>query len=264
MNITILVDNRPGHDQCTTEHGLSMYIKHDETELIFDLGQTDACLKNAQTLGIDLEQIKTVVLSHGHYDHTGGLVNIKGKRIILHPNCFTPRFGKIKKTYAGMPITKEELAKNNELFETETPYAITPKILFLTSIPRINDFEGNNSPTMLADGQNDELQDDSAIVFTTEKGLVIVAGCSHSGICNIIEYAKKTTGIDKIHAVVGGFHLREIDENLDKVIAYFKTLDVNYMLTGHCTCDEACVVLDKELGDSCHFEVLGAGRTYIL
>jgi 7,8-dihydropterin-6-yl-methyl-4-(beta-D-ribofuranosyl)aminobenzene 5'-phosphate synthase len=265
MKLTIIVDNRPGNEDCTIEHGLAMYIEHKGTELLYDFGQNDAAyFHNVEVLGIDIDKVKTAVLSHGHYDHTGALTRINGKRIILHPDCFTERYGKLKKYYAGMPVTRDELGRDNELVETASPYALTPDIHFLTSIPRLNDFEAIEFPTMLADGSEDELHDDSAIAFIGDKGLIIIAGCSHSGICNIIEYAKRVTGIDRVQAVIGGFHLREVDANLDRVIAYFKELNADYVITGHCTCDEAIEILREQLGNDCHFDVMGAGKRFNL
>ncbi len=262
MKITVLVDDRPGDERCTPEHGLSMHIEFSGRQLLFDFGQTDIFIQNAKILGIDLSQVNTVALSHGHYDHANGIDQIRDARIYLHPNCFTPRYSRLSGKYDGMASSRETLQRNNQLIETESPLMISDNVYFLTGIPRLHDFEAKEFPTVLADGSVDELVDDGALAFITPKGLVVISGCAHSGICNTVEYARRITGIDHVHAVVGGFHLRQVDQNTPRVVQYFAELGAQYLLTGHCTCDEACEVLKDKLGSHSHFDVLGAGKTF--
>ncbi len=262
MKITVLVDDRPGDERCTPEHGLSMHIEFAGQQLLFDFGQTDTFIQNAKILDIDLSEINTVALSHGHYDHANGINQIRNSRIFLHPNCFTPRYSKLSGKDDSMATSREALVQDNQLIETESPLMIGENSYFLTGVPRLFDFEAKDFPTVLADGAVDELIDDSALTFVTPNGLVVISGCAHSGICNTVEYARKITGVAHVHAVVGGFHLRQVDLNTPAVVQYFAELGAKYLLTGHCTCDEACQVLQEQLGSRCHFEVLGAGKSF--
>ena len=262
MRIIVLADDRTGSNQCLTEHGLSLLIEHEETKVLLDFGQTDRFMQNAMRLGIDLNSVDTAVLSHGHYDHANGLEYIKNKKIFFHPDCFLKRYSKVNGKYDGMAISKEKLSKNNELILSIESCEIQPGYYFLTSIPRQFEFENQDFPTVLEDGNVDELFDDGGIAINTAKGVVVFTGCAHSGICNTVEYAKSVCNNDKVYAVVGGFHLRQVDENFDKVVKYFKGAEVQHLLTGHCTCDDACEIMAQQMHKEVNFQVLGAGKVF--
>ncbi|MFW2367143.1 MAG: MBL fold metallo-hydrolase [Desulforhopalus sp.] len=262
MRITVLADDRRVSDQCLAEHGLSLLIEREEARILLDFGQSDMFLQNAMSLGIDLGSVDIAVLSHGHYDHSDGLAYIKNKKIFCHPECFLKRYSKITGKYIGMAISKEELRKNNELILSKEPCEILPDTFFLAGIPRHFEFENKDFPTILEDGSVDELFDDGGIAINTEKGVVVITGCAHSGICNTVEYAKSVCNNDTIYAVVGGFHLRQVDNNLGKVISYLQSLGVQHLLTGHCTCDDACEIMARQMNKEVNFQVLGAGKAY--
>ena len=262
MRITVLSDDRRGSDQCLTEHGLSLLIEQDESRVLLDFGQSDRFMRNAMSLGIDLCGVDIAVLSHGHYDHADGLEYIENKKIYCHPECFLKRYSKVNGKYDGMAISKAELRKNNEIITSKESCELQRDSYFLTGIPRHFDFETHDFPTVLEDGGVDELFDDSGIAFNTPKGVVVITGCAHSGICNTVEHAKSVCNNDTIFAVVGGFHLRKVDENLNKVISYLKGLEVQHLLTGHCTCDDACEIMARQLPEEVNFQVLGAGKVF--
>ena len=212
MKLTVLIDNVAG-GKLLAEHGLSYLIEHDEKAVLFDTGHSMAFLKNAFSLGIDIpSDIDTVVLSHGHWDHGDGLRYIHNKTLITHPSAFIKRYRRNTDVSIGLSLTKEEVEKKFRLIETADPYFITEKIIFLGGIPRLNSFESKQTTFVDENGNDDFVPDDSALVLINDNALIIVAGCSHAGICNIIEYAKKITGIGKIKAVIGGFHLKGKDE----------------------------------------------------
>ena len=262
MRITVLVDDRIGSDQCLTEHGLSLLIEHEDTRVLLDFGQTKKFMQNATKLGIDLDSVDTTVLSHGHYDHANGLEYITNKKIFCHPECFLKRYSKATGTFKGMAISKEKLSENNKLFHSTESCEIEPGNFFLTNIPRHFDFEAKDFPTVLEDGSVDKLFDDGGLAINTAKGVVVITGCAHSGICNTVEYAKSVCGNDTVYAVIGGFHLRQVDEDFDKVVKYLKGLGVKHLLTGHCTCDEACEIMAREMPKEVNFQVLGAGKVF--
>lgn len=114
---------------------------------------------------------------------------------------------------------------------------------------------------VLENGQNDEVLDDSGIVINTENGIIVIAGCSHSGICNIVEHAKNITGNSKVLAVIGGFHLRQIDENTNKVISYMKE-NVEEIILAHCTADDVCNKFINDLKDKMNVFVIEVGKKY--
>jgi 7,8-dihydropterin-6-yl-methyl-4-(beta-D-ribofuranosyl)aminobenzene 5'-phosphate synthase len=202
------------------------------------------------------------VLSHGHYDHADGLEYIKNKTIFCHPDCFLKRYSKDTGEFKGMAMSKEKLSENNQLILSTESCALQPGSFFLTGIPRHFEFEAKDFPTVLEDGSVDKLFDDGGLAISTAKGVVVITGCAHSGICNTVEYAKSVCDNDEIYAVVGGFHLRQVDENFDRVVTYLKGLGVQHLLTGHCTCDEACEIMARQMHNEVNFKVLGAGKVF--
>ena len=264
MKITVLAEDRIGDPRCRHEHGLSLLIEHDDSKILLDCGQSDIFKYNATQLEIDLDIIKTVVLSHGHYDHGNGLQHLSGKTIYCHPDCFRQRYIPPNGKYAGLPVTAEQIARTNTLIQTREPHEIAPGIYFLTSVPRHFDYEAKEFPTTLKNGDADELHDDGGLVINSQNGIIVITGCAHSGICNTVEYAKKICENDQVYAVIGGFHLRRLDADLKRVVAYFSDLRPHHLITGHCTCDQAYEVLYRELNELIDIQLLGAGKIFAL
>lgn len=222
------------------QHGFSAFIEA-EKNILFDTGSTDVFIYNAALLGIDLNVTDMIVLSHGHWDHTNGLkaLHAKGikKKLLVHPGAFVDR-RKASGEYNGILYNQEEMAEKFDLILSREPYQITDNIYFLGEIPRLNDFEAQKT-TFFYMNKGEELQDfvmdDTALAIKTEKGLVIVTGCSHAGICNIVEHAKKVADQDKVHIVMGGFHLLGDQAQLQKTIDYFLKNRVEHLYPMHCT-----------------------------
>ncbi len=212
MKLTVLNENVAGND-CSAEHGLSYFIE-DDTNLLFDTGPSDVIIRNAEKLKIDLDKIPTVVLSHGHWDHGNGLLYLKDKKLITHPESFSFKHRRGSKVTNGLPITLREAKERFNLILTRDPYPVSENITFLGEIPRINDFESKTTSFIKEDGSPDFMPDDSALAINSPKGLIVVTGCSHSGICNIAEHARYVMGSDKVYAVIGGFHLKKDDKVL--------------------------------------------------
>lgn len=250
MRLTVLNDNCEG--VCSAEHGLSFLIE-DDKKILFDAGPSDIFLKNSKKLNVTLAEVDTVVLSHGHWDHGNGLRFIKNKTLICHPECFIKRYRKKDDESIGLPINLNDAKNNFELVLSKKPYKISENIIFLGEIPRLNDFEAKTTPFYLEDKKDDFVMDDSALAIKSEKGLIVIAGCSHAGICNTIEYAKKVTRLTNVYAVIGGFHLLKLDEITLKTIDYFKREKIEKIYPSHCVEE---IVLKK------FEEVLGSGRIY--
>ncbi len=233
MKLTVLTENAAS-GYFAAEHGLSYLIEHDTT-LLFDTGHSDIFIRNAVRLNIDLEQIKTVALSHGHWDHGNGLKHLNLKTLICHPDVFMKRYHRNDTEDIGLDLNREQMAAHFEIIESRKPYSISDNIIFLGQIPRLNDFEAQQTDFVDAEGRDDFVPDDSALAVIENDELVVVSGCSHAGICNIVEYAKKVSGLNNVKAVIGGFHLKEIDTQTKKTIDYFRKNKVPRLLPSHCT-----------------------------
>ena len=245
MKLTVLTDNTARIDAYyLAEAGVSYYIQDCGKNILFDTGYSDVFVRNAEAMQIDLRQLDTIVFSHGHNDHTGGLrylpENIKDIRVLAHPDAFNPK--RCDGESIGSPIEQERLASRFRLEPSSVPVALTERLFFLGEIPRTNSFE-NKSPIgeRLANGiwEPDYVLDDSALVYCGEDGLTIITGCSHSGICNIAEYAKAVCGDNRIAGIIGGFHLLEITPQVEKTADYLRLQQPGLLCPCHCTCFHA-------------------------
>ena len=247
MNLTVLSEMR-AMDGFESEHGLSFLIEVNQLKVLFDTGASDLYKKTAAKLGINLQEVDRIVLSHGHWDHGNGLEYMEGLPLICHPDCFDKRFRKSGDTYLGLSLSQEEAEEKFELNTFRRPIRLSPHLWFLGEIPRKNDFEAQSTKYRLEDGSDDFIMDDSGLVVITNKGLVIISGCAHSGICNMIEHARRVTGIFKVAAVLGGFHLRSANNQTRKTIAYLESLEVEQVIPSHCTLDPALGLFRKTFG----------------
>ncbi|NBC84007.1 MAG: MBL fold metallo-hydrolase [Bacteroidetes bacterium] len=235
MQLTVLTDNCAGAG-FLAEHGLSYLIESKGQKVLFDTGYTDVFLKNAAKLEIDIHnEIYTVVLSHGHWDHGDGLSFLEGKRLITHPMAFMERFRGNDDSFIGIDLTKDELADRFNLVLTKEPYIITYNIFFLGEIPRLTDFESKTTPFVDKNNKTDFVPDDSAICILQNDELIVVSGCAHSGICNTILHAQKVSGISKVKAVIGGFHLKSNNKQTKETIRFLKNQNIENVFPSHCT-----------------------------
>lgn len=243
MKIKVLVDNNTYIDQYYCgEPAVSYYIEDEESKLLLDVGYSDLFLKNMKEFGLRIEDIDTIAISHGHDDHTRGLKYYfeenpeKKVSIIAHPDAFK------EKTFNGLkicsPILEESLQNKCKLLLSKEPVKISRNIIFLGEIPQMNSFEKRivigkqKMDTGLVD---DYVFDDTALAYKSKNGIYIITGCSHSGICNIIEYAKKVCNDNRVLGVIGGFHLFEVNEQVEKTIDYMKQNDIKELYPCHCT-----------------------------
>lgn len=254
LTLTVLIENNSLRDDLIPTKGLSILLEDNDERLLLDTGTDGAFLKNAKALGISIKDIDQIALSHGHYDHAGGipaLFELFADRnlqptLTCHPDCFVERYlGKItgghpvfiKKLDAG--LNELVVRKHFKLNTTKEPQQIGSKFLFLGEIPRNPKFKGGGA-FGIAKQQGkfveDFLYDDSGVVWQGQKGLVIITGCSHSGICNIITRAQEVTGEKRIAAIIGGLHLRTASiPHLYEVRRFFKQVGVRHSHACHCT-----------------------------
>ncbi|MGI5963834.1 MAG: MBL fold metallo-hydrolase [Lawsonibacter sp.] len=242
MKLTVLVDNYTYIDQYYLgEPAVSYYIEDGDARILFDVGYSTVYRENAKAMGLDLTNLTAVVLSHGHNDHTGGLSYLPKQRghcrLIAHPQVLE------EKQLEGLTISaclcRETLEDQFELCLSRTPVAITPRLTFLGEIPRTNDFE-NQKPVgcRCCEGEwkADFVADDSALVYQSPEGIYIITGCSHAGICNIIEYGKQVTGCPTVLGVIGGFHLLDDAQvQTERTARYLKEEGITQLYPCHCT-----------------------------
>lgn len=270
VKIKVVIDNSsslrmPG---MFSQHGFSIFIKaylsNDETfNLLMDAGTSfEATIRNLDILGIKLDELDAIVLSHGHYDHTGGLLgvikNIKKRiPIIAHPAAFLPKFGlKNKLRYIGLPFKLSELEDNGGIIITSKNSLKLAEGLFVSGeIERKTSFEDVKNFYTVKNNEfvKDEILDDQALFANVEgKGLVVITGCAHAGIINTIYYAKKITNVNKIALVLGGFHLIGASkERVKETINEFKKIRPKIVSPCHCTGSDAIALIKQELKESC-------------
>ena len=221
MELKVLEDNNTFIDMYYFgEPAVSYYIEDGIDKVLFDTGYSGIFMKNAELMNLNLESVNKLVISHGHDDHTGGLKKFfEGRKeieLIAHPDCFEYKEDSTG-LYIGSPLSKDELSKMCKLNLSKSPVKISEHITYLGEIPSSNDFETRyaiGKKWVGSEKHEDTINDDSAIVYQSEKGLFVITGCSHSGICNILEYAKKVCNDNRVYGVIGGFHLFDIDERL--------------------------------------------------
>jgi 7,8-dihydropterin-6-yl-methyl-4-(beta-D-ribofuranosyl)aminobenzene 5'-phosphate synthase len=263
MKLTVLVDNNTITDRYFNgEPGLSFLLETGGKKILFDTGYSDLFLNNAKKMGIDLQDLDFVVLSHGHLDHSGGMValirhlmeaKIEGiahrvPELIAHPRCFYPK-EKIPLQNNGSILDEAEIRRQFPVNLSDRPVWITEKLVFLGEIPRKFAFEQTDPGKRrirLPDGRTepDRLLDDSALAFRSSTGLVIITGCSHAGICNITAYAREVCGENRVVAIVGGLHLLSPDpERMKMTAGYLHALDLLALHACHCTSLASKIVL---------------------
>jgi 7,8-dihydropterin-6-yl-methyl-4-(beta-D-ribofuranosyl)aminobenzene 5'-phosphate synthase len=253
------------------EHGFSALVTATTPEgsrsMLFDFGFSDhGAAFNADALNVDLKGIEALALSHGHLDHVGGLkqlvdrVGRRGVELVLHPTAFrSPRYLKLP---SGLKIALPSFTREKawtagvEVTETKSPYPLLGEgILFLGEIPRKTPFErGMPNAYYEDDGEErwDPIEDDTAIVAHVRgRGLVVLSGCAHAGIVNTVEYARETTGVDQVLAVMGGFHLTGpgFAGIIEPTTEALKAMDPTYVVPTHCTGREAILHVEQEMPD---------------
>ena len=259
MYITVLSDAK-AMDGFESEHGLSFLIETDGQEILFDTGASDLFKRNAEKLGIRLQEIDRIVLSHGHYDHGDGLSFLEDLPLLCHPGCFSRRYRKSGTGRLGIRLSREAIEKRFHLESSRDPVRLSEHLWFLGEVPRENDFEARYSKYLLEGGEEDYILDDSGMACITEQGLVVISGCAHSGICNMVDYARRVTRVDQVHMVIGGFHLQTDNPQCRRTIDHLKNLKIRRVCPSHCTMEPALGLFHQAFGPC---EVLTGSRMHI-
>lgn len=257
MELTVLVDNNNRVGNCLiSEHGLSFFIKEDDVQLLFDCGSSDAFIKNAYKMDMDLEHVTDIILSHSHRDHVGGFLRLQSlykkfkyigleldpKNVIAHPDVFKEVPPKEIKEGEENPqedetlhLSKDKLEKFFNLTLTNKPVRITPKLIYLGEIP-----------LKYGNVKEDYASDETALAYKSKDGLIVISGCSHSGVENIIEHAKFVTGENRIHTLIGGLYLINRDgDEINALGRYLQSQNIKQIYPCHCTDLESKIILSK-------------------
>jgi 7,8-dihydropterin-6-yl-methyl-4-(beta-D-ribofuranosyl)aminobenzene 5'-phosphate synthase len=275
LTLTVLVDNNTLTDRYFTgEPGLSFLLETPKRKILFDTGYSGLFLANAEKMGISLRDLDFVVLSHGHLDHSGGLValvrhlteaKIEGMahrvpELVAHTRCFFPK-EKLPLQNIGSILNEEEARRQFAVTLSDKPVWITDDLVFLGEIPRRLAFEQSGPgkrKIILPDGSRgpDLLLDDSALAFRSDAGLVIITGCSHAGIGNITEYAREVCSEQRVADITGGLHLLSPEpERIKKTGEYLQALHLKALHACHCTSLPAKIALAAR----CPVQEVGVG-----
>lgn len=258
LKITTLIENEAGcNKELKNEFGLSLFIEDKDISLIFDTGKSGDFIFNAQKLHIPLNEIKHVVLSHSHFDHTGGI-----KKLLDHfNNSFTLHIAKtfFEEKHRITGVIHEFLGNNfNEKYILDkgikinyiksNEFKLSKNITLFTNFKSLNNFEVPTRYYFRKIYDNyilDNMEDELVLGIDTSKGLVIVCGCSHIGIANIVENIKCRTQ-KKIYGIIGGLHLSKAsDERIEKVLNYFDECNIEFFGVSHCTGEKITKILKE-------------------
>lgn len=280
MKFTILSENRTNHPECLAEHGLSVYIEAADRKILFDLGASDICLQNARKMRIDLRKADSVVISHGHYDHTGGVPSFlsinRMAKIYIHENAFSNFYGMENGTLdeapCGIPWVQQLETFRDRLVLTRDAVWLTDDMVVSGTIRKPDDF----SPTepFYIKNEDGSFTEDSmdheqflAIRERDEngksKGVYIFSGCSHTGVIPCLNHAKLLFPGERITCLLAGMHLYNSSAIMrKKVLEQAAAEKIDYILPVHCTGILAICDLRQLMGERCI--PAGAGDTIVL
>jgi 7,8-dihydropterin-6-yl-methyl-4-(beta-D-ribofuranosyl)aminobenzene 5'-phosphate synthase len=277
VKITTLAENSTADSRMLAEWGLSVLVEAGAHTFLLDAGTTDVAVRNADTLGIDLDTIEAIVLSHGHFDHTGGLLPVLERmarsevRIIAHPDATAKKYVYKKEIdtykYAGIPYALDRLTSAGARFQfSKEPVWLTDDIAASGEEPMTTAFESVADNLCLKGGERyiqDPMTDDQSLYIRTDRGLIIILGCAHRGMTNIIRHARKVMETDRVYMVIGGTHLGPApSEQLEQSIEALREIDAAWLGVSHCTGLPAAVKLAREFEGRFFFNTAGKVITF--
>jgi 7,8-dihydropterin-6-yl-methyl-4-(beta-D-ribofuranosyl)aminobenzene 5'-phosphate synthase len=272
--VTVLVENTVHGRDLMAEHGLAFHIEAGPQRLLFDTGQSALLAHNAPRLGIDLSQLGALALSHGHYDHTGGLPALAElapyATLHVHPAALAPRYAQNPDgTTRPVGISESSLAilraRAPQVLYANARTEVLPGFFLSGEIPRATDFEDVGGPFVLDElaERPDLILDDQALFFDTRDGLVVLLGCAHAGVVNTLRHVRQLLPGRPIHAVLGGMHLLNASsERMTRTVEALRDLGVRKLGPAHCTGAVAAARLWHEFPEACAACAVGSRFTF--
>ncbi len=271
LKITTLIENNSDDlGQLLYEHGLSLYIEADGKNILFDTGESGDFIKNAKSLNKDLDKLDYCIISHGHYDHSGGFEKLVSEvdecpPLIVGEEFFKPKYKTVDALgykFNGNSFDEGFIAKKQISLRKikEDMMYLTDHIIVFHHFSKYTEYEKRNNKFFIKENVEyspDNFDDEISLGIITEKGLVVIVGCSHVGIVNILKTISKRVDIP-IYAVIGGTHLIEADEvRMKKTIDAFKEMQIQLVAVSHCTGDEGIRLISQEMKEQFLFNNTG-------
>jgi len=275
IDITILCDNSINKSGFVGEHGFSLLIERNDKKYLFDTGPGMSLPLNFKVLNKDFKRLDKVFISHGHYDHTGGLkwvIQQVGKvEVVAHPDIFSRHMvlhfqdtGEPPR-YIGCQFSQQELEQLGAAFTfIDTTREVSPGLWFVTGINPDPEKLPNDARLLIPQREKfvrDPIKDDASLLIETDGAPILVLGCAHAGVFNILDHIRKDMGITKLRAILGGTHLMFFDpKDVRRAIDKFEEFSIDLVGVSHCTGFQAAVELSNHFGD--RFRLASAGSVF--
>ncbi|MCD6298188.1 MAG: MBL fold metallo-hydrolase, partial [Deltaproteobacteria bacterium] len=256
-------------------HGFSSLIERDDKKYLFDTGPGMSLPLNLKALNKDLDRLEKVFMSHGHYDHTGGLKwviqQVSKVEVVAHPDIFSrhmvlnPQDTGEPPRYIGCQFSQDELEQSGAAFTfIDHAKEVSPGLWFVTGINPDPEKLPNDARLLIPQGDEfvrDPLKDDASLLIETDSAPILVLGCAHAGVFNILDYIRENMGITKLRAILGGTHLMFFGpKDVRRAIDKFEEFSIDLIGVSHCTGFQAAVELSKHFGD--RFRLASAGSVF--